>query len=200
MRMSRSGETAEDLVNSADEAELADMIRRFGEDRQAGRIAKAIVRARQEKRITRTLELAGIVAAVVRQSPGERIHPATRTFQALRIALNDELKELALGLSCAERLLKEAGRLAVVSFHSLEDRIVKLFLAERSKPAQAPSRHAPPSGAAAHASSFRLLTKGAITPSESEAAENPRARSAKLRAAERTNEPAVPLDLARLGT
>ena len=199
MRMSKSGRSAEDIVNDAEEAELAELIRRFGEERQAGRIAKAITRARAQRRITRTLELASLIASVVRQSPEERIHPATRTFQALRIALNDELKELALGLSCAERLLREAGRLAVVSFHSLEDRIVKLFLSERSKPAPAPSRHAPPSARAAQPATFRMLTKRAIMPSEAEAHENPRARSAKLRSAERTSAPAVQLDLARFG-
>jgi 16S rRNA (cytosine1402-N4)-methyltransferase len=117
----------------------------------------------------------------------------------LRIALNDELKELALGLSAAERLLKEAGRLAVVSFHSLEDRIVKLFLTERSKPAPARSRHLPPAAEAARSQSFRVLTTRPIMASAAETHSNPRARSAKLRVAERTNEPSLPLDLARLG-
>jgi len=199
MRMSREGQTAADLVNEAEERELESLIREYGEERQARRIAHAIVEARKEKRITRTIELAGIVARAARGKPGERIHPATRTFQALRIAINDELKELALGLSAAERLLKEAGRLAVVSFHSLEDRIVKLFLSERGKPQSAPSRHLPPAAGAAAEQSFRVLTKRPITPSEAEVENNPRARSAKLRVAERTGAPSLPLDFARLG-
>jgi 16S rRNA (cytosine1402-N4)-methyltransferase len=199
MRMSKEGPTAADIVNTAEERALESMLRVFGEERQARRIAHAIVEARGQKRITRTLELANLVASVARTKPGERIHPATRTFQALRIALNDELKELALGLSAAERLLKEAGRLAVVSFHSLEDRIVKLFLAERSKPQAAPSRHRPPAPGERREPTFRVLTKRPVTPSEAEVADNPRARSAKLRAAERLSAPALPLDLARLG-
>ena len=199
MRMGRDGPTAADIVNTAEERELESLIREYGEERQARRIAHAIVEARENKRITRTIELANLVASVARGKPGERIHPATRTFQALRIALNDELKELALGLSAAERLLKEAGRLAVVSFHSLEDRIVKLFLTERSKPAPARSRHLPPAAEAARSQSFRVLTKRPIMASAAETHSNPRARSAKLRVAERTNEPSLPLDLARLG-
>lgn len=197
MRMSKDGPSAADLVNAAEERELESLIREYGEERQSRRIAHAIVEARANARITRTLELAGIIAGAVRGKPGERIHPATRTFQALRIAINDELRELALGLSAAERLLKEAGRLAVVSFHSLEDRIVKLFLAERSKPEAAPSRHAPPAAESARAQSFRVLTKRPIIPSAAEARANPRARSAKLRIAERTNAPSLPLNLAR---
>ncbi len=147
----------------------------------------------------RTLDLANTIENVVRKRPGERIHPATRTFQALRIAVNEELRELALGLSAAERLLKEAGRLAVVSFHSLEDRIVKLFLAERGKPKSAPSRHLPPMEDAASRASFRLVTRQPITASDEETSLNPRARSAKLRVAVRTGEESVPLDFARLG-
>jgi len=199
MRMSKEGPSAADLINHAEERELESLIREYGEERQAKRIAHAIVEARADRPIARTLELASLIAGVVRGKAGERIHPATRTFQALRIAINDELRELALGLSAAERLLKEAGRLAVVSFHSLEDRIVKLFVAERSKLAAAPSRHAPPAAEFAHEQSFRIVTKRPIVPGVAEIARNPRARSAKLRVAERTNAPALPLNLARLG-
>ena len=182
MRMSKTGPSAADLVNTADEKTLTDIIRRFGEERQARRIARAIVAARP---LTRTRELADVVAkalgpAALRQP----IHPATRTFQALRIYVNDELGELERGLAAAERVLKTGGRLAVVAFHSLEDRIVKRFLAERSKQASA-SRHAPELRGA-HKQTFRLVWSRARMPGEDEIARNPRARSARLRAAERT--------------
>jgi len=182
MRMSVAGPTAADLVNAADENRLAGILRQFGEERQARRVARAIVAARP---LTRTRELAEVVAkalgpAALRQP----IHPATRTFQALRIYVNDELGELERGLSAAERVLKAGGRLAVVAFHSLEDRIVKRFLAERSK-RPATSRHAP-EARGAHKQTFRLVWSGARTPGADEIARNPRARSARLRAAERT--------------
>jgi 16S rRNA (cytosine1402-N4)-methyltransferase len=182
MRMSKAGPSAADLVNTADEKILTDIIRRLGEERQARRIARAIIAARP---LTRTRELAEVVAkalgpAALRQP----IHPATRTFQALRIYVNDELGELERGLVAAERVLKSGGRLAVVAFHSLEDRIVKRFLAERSK-APASSRHMP-EGRAAHKQTFRLVWPRARMPGEDEIARNPRARSARLRAAERT--------------
>jgi 16S rRNA (cytosine1402-N4)-methyltransferase len=182
MRMSGSGPTAADLVNTADEQTLAGIIRQFGEERQARRIARAIIAARP---LTRTRALAEVVAkALGPAAMRQPIHPATRTFQALRIYVNDELGELERGLSAAERILKSGGRLAVVAFHSLEDRIVKRFLAERSK-APATSRHAP-EARNVHKQTFHLVWPGARMPGTDEIARNPRARSARLRAAERT--------------
>lgn len=199
MRMSSEGTTAADLVNEAPQAELEQIIKLYGEENHARRIARAIVARRERAPFERTVDLARTIENVVRKRPGDRIHPATRTFQALRIAVNEELRELALGLGAAERLLKEAGRLAVVSFHSLEDRIVKLFLAERAKPESAPSRHQPPMMEAGSRASFRLVTRHPVTASPEECEVNPRARSAKLRVAVRTGEAAMPLDLGRLG-
>jgi 16S rRNA (cytosine1402-N4)-methyltransferase len=182
MRMGASGPTAADVVAIATEAALADLIYVFGEERHSRAVARAIVKSRRDAPITTTRGLADIVASVVRAKPGD-IHPATRTFQGLRILVNEELDELQSALLAAERMLKPGGRLAVVSFHSLEDRIVKNFLAARGKTSQG-SRHLPE---VAHAApSFRLLTKRPVTPGEPELAANPRARSAKLRAAERT--------------
>ena len=186
MRMGREGPSAADLVKSLPEAELARVFAALGEERRARAVARAIVGARNVKPIRRTGELAEIVRAVVRATPGG-IDPATRSFQALRILVNDELQELARGLLAAERLLAPGGRLAVVAFHSLEDRLVKTFLAARGKTA-APSRHRPQ--AAAPAPTFRILTKKPVEPTAAETAGNPRARSAKLRAAERTQAPA----------
>src|SRR5437667_1997121 len=186
MRMGQDGPTAADVIAKAAEAELADIIYIFGEERHSRGVARAIVAARKNMPITTTRALADIVAGVVRRKPGE-IHPATRTFQALRILVNEELDELYLALSAAERMLKPGGRLVVVSFHSLEDRIVKNFLVERAK-AGGGSRHLPVIAQAAP--SFHILTKRPVTPDEDEVAANPRARSAKLRAAERTEAPA----------
>jgi len=184
MRMSGAGQGAADLVATLSEEELASVIRDFGEERHARRIARTIVAARRQTPIRRTLDLADIVrAAIPRAEPG--IDPATRTFQALRIAVNDELGELDRGLVAAERLLMPGGRLAVVSFHSLEDRRVKDFLRRRSDAAPRASRHEP-LPAEASAPSFRLLHRRALRPSPDEIEENPRARSARLRAAERT--------------
>ncbi|HEX2116252.1 MAG TPA: 16S rRNA (cytosine(1402)-N(4))-methyltransferase RsmH [Alphaproteobacteria bacterium] len=189
MRMGDDGPTAADVVNGADEATLADIIERYGEERFARRIARAIVAARSAAPITRTAQLAEIVRGVVHRT-GDGIDPATRTFQALRIYVNDEIGELQRGLAAAERLLSPGGRLAVVSFHSLEDRAVKLFLRERSGAAPRASRHLPDMEAAAPAPSFALRRRQALTPTEAETAANPRARSARLRAAERTAAPA----------
>lgn len=186
MRMGHDGPTAADVVAKASEADLANIIYIFGEERHSRGVARAIVAARKEAPITTTRALADIVAKVVRSKPNE-IHPATRTFQGLRIFVNEELDELHLALSAAERVLKRGGRLAVVSFHSLEDRIVKNFLVERSKSAGG-SRHLPEVAQAAP--SFTVLTKRPMTPDDDEVAANPRARSAKLRAAERTAAPA----------
>ena len=186
MRMGQDGPTAADVIARASEKALADIIYIFGEERHSRSVARAIVAARQEAPIATTRALADIVARVVRSKPGE-IHPATRTFQALRIFVNEELDELHLALSAAERVLKPGGRLAVVSFHSLEDRMVKNFLAERGK-AGGGSRHLPEVMSAPP--SFSILTKRPIVPGDAEISANPRARSAKLRAAERTAAPA----------
>jgi 16S rRNA (cytosine1402-N4)-methyltransferase len=186
MRMGQDGPTAADVVAKASEADLANIIYIFGEERYSRQVARAIVAARQETPIATTRALAEIVSKVVRAKPGE-IHPATRTFQGLRIFVNEELDELHLALAAAERVLKPGGRLVVVSFHSLEDRIVKNFLTERAK-AGGGSRHLPEIAQAAP--SFGLLTKRPVTPEPAEIAANPRARSAKLRAAERTAAPA----------
>ncbi len=182
MQMGQGGPSAADVVARADERDLAAIIAILGEERQARAIARAIVRARDQRPIMTTLALAEIVAGIVRPREGA-IHPATRTFQALRIFVNDELAELAQGLAAAERVLKPGGRLVVVAFHSLEDRIVKTFLTERCR-APTSSRHRPE--IAAPPPTFRALTRRPETPDEIETAANPRARSAKLRAAERT--------------
>lgn len=191
MRMGGGGETAADLVNRLDEKELANVIFEFGEERRARAVARAIVAARATTPIRRTGELADIVARVVRREPG--LHPATRTFQALRIYVNDELGELARGLCAAEQILAAGGRLVVVSFHSLEDRLVKRFLHLRSGKTAGGSRHQP-AQEAARAASFRLLFAGAKRPQDDEIRGNSRARSARLRAAERTAAAAWPAD------
>lgn len=193
MRMDGVGESAADVVNFATQDDLGEIIRLYGQDRRARRIARAIVAARTKHPIARTLELAGIVAraAPSPRGPG-RIHPATRTFQALRIHVNNELGpggELAAGLAAAERLLAPHGRLAVIAFHSLEDGPVKRFLRTRSGAAPRPSRHAPPN-VSGRAPSFRLTFRGAQKPDDAEVRRNPRARSARLRAAVRTEAPA----------
>jgi 16S rRNA (cytosine1402-N4)-methyltransferase len=179
MRMSLSGMRAADVVNSADERALTQIIARYGEEKNARRIARAIIAARP---ITGTAQLAAIVSDA--QGPAAlrlAIHPATRTFQALRIHVNDELGELERGLDAALNILKPEGRLVVVSFHSLEDRMVKHFLSQRSTSAPRASRHAPVS-TPAHQAAFQLLTTRPMIPSAAELASNPRARSAKLRA------------------
>ena len=188
MRMGRDGPSAADLVNGASADELVRIFRDFGEERQARRFAGAIVRRRNERPLETTLDLAQTIERAAGGRRGAKIHPATRVFQALRIAVNAELEELEYGLAGAEQVLKAGGRLAVVTFHSLEDRLVKTFLAERCGRAGGGSRHAPPPATGAPPS-FRLLFAGARTPSAAEVAANPRARSAKLRAASRTEAP-----------
>ena len=189
MRMGEGGATAAELVNTAEPGELVRLLKLYGEEPKARRIVAALIRRRDDEPFTRTLDLAETVERALGGRRGAPTHPATRTFQALRIAVNDELGELQAGLAAAERALAPGGRLAVVSFHSLEDRIVKAFLAERAGRTPAPSRHAPPAEHA-EAPSFELLFNGARSASENERAANPRARSAKLRAAVRTGAPA----------
>jgi 16S rRNA (cytosine1402-N4)-methyltransferase len=182
MRMERRGQSAADVVNGLPEAELARIFAALGEERRARAVARAIAEARKRAPIGTTGALADIVRGVVHSKPGD-IDPATRTFQALRIYVNDELAELAGALAAAERILAPAGRLVVVSFHSLEDRLVKTFIAARTRKPAA-SRHRPE--ARATPATFHLLTRKALTPAAAEIAANPRARSAKLRAAART--------------
>ena len=191
MRMSGSGRSAADLVNEADEAALANLLYRYGEEPAARRIARAIVERRRQAPIERTRELARLVAGAVGRSGG-RIDPATRTFQALRIEVNDELRELERALIAAEQLLAPGGCLVVVAFHSLEDRLVKQFLAARSGGLPRPSRHLPEPPAEPAAARFRPLYRHPIRPGPDEVAANPRARSARLRAAERLPEPKPP--------
>jgi 16S rRNA (cytosine1402-N4)-methyltransferase len=192
MRMGAEGPTASDLVNELPERDLAAIIATLGEEKRARAIARAILARRAEEPITRTGELADIVARVLGRRHDETKHPATRTFQALRLYL-------ARGLSAAEHLLKPTGRLAVVTFHSLEDRIAKRFFAARSMPAPRASRHLPEKGGSNFLPSFRLLNRRPLSPSKDEIRLNPRARSARLRAGERTDAPPHALDLASLG-
>lgn len=195
MRMSADGESAADFLNTAEEETIANVIYAYGEEHKSRAIARAIVRARSEKPLSRTGELAEIVARVFRGRKVDGRHPATRTFQALRIYVNDELGELARGLSAAERILKPGGRLVVVTFHSLEDRIVKKFFAGRSGKEPGVSRHMPYKTLKCPDQSFQIVNPRPLTPSQGELDVNPRARSARLRAGIRTEAPAWPLDL-----
>ena len=188
MRMSRQGLSAAELVNEIDEATLATILYRYGEERAARRIARAIVERRRRAPLTRTRELAAVVAGAIGRHGG-RIDPATRTFQALRIYLNEELDELERALAAAEGLLAPGGRLVTVAFHSLEDRLVKQFLAARSGDLPRPSRHLPEPPGVPEAARFRPLFRHPVRPTAEEVRANPRARSARLRAAERLPEP-----------
>lgn len=185
MRMDRSsGQTAADIVNTMAEDDLANLIYLYGEERKSRHIASAVIKARAIAKIQTTKQLADIVRSVVHVSPRDKIDPSTRTFQALRIAVNDELGELESVLAAAENCLNVGGRLVVVTFHSLEDRIVKNFLNEKARPAPSPSRHMPMAiDAAPDRLSFSLINKKPVLPTEEEMKINPRARSAKLRAA-----------------
>lgn len=190
MRMSRAGLSAEELLNEATPELLTRIMQVYGEERRARAIVRAIVARRASARLTRTHELAEIVCGVLGQPRGRQAHPATRTFQALRIYLNDELGELCLGLAAAETLLRPGGRLGVVTFHSLEDRIVKQFFAIRTGRAGRPSRHLP--DIARPAASFVETRQRSIKAAAAELAQNPRARSARLRVGERTHAPIYP--------
>lgn len=197
MRMSQSGASAEDVVNAGEEGTLADILFHYGEERASRRIAKAIVRAREEAPITTTGQLVAIIERCLpRPKPGQS-HPATRSFQALRIAVNNEYGELFEGLMAAERALKPGGALAVVTFHSIEDRMVKRFLTARSGSGGNANRFAPQ--APQDAPAFTLKTRKAIGPDATELAENPRSRSAKLRVGWRTDAPSGAIDAKSIG-
>jgi 16S rRNA (cytosine1402-N4)-methyltransferase len=199
MRMSSSGPSAADVVNETDEDDLARILYVLGEERRSRAIARLIVKARAVEPITTTRALAELVSRAVGGRRGDDRHPATQTFQALRIYVNDELGELARGLAAAERCLKPGGRLVVVTFHSLEDRIVKRFFNERAGKESRGSRHLPEQSIKFAAPSFEIVNSRPLTPSKGELEVNPRARSARLRAALRTDVPSWPLDEDELG-
>ena len=189
MRMSQGNDdipTAADIVNTTKQDDLANLIYKYGEERASRRVANAICRARSEEKITTTGRLAEIVRSAVPHSKKDKIDPATRTFQALRIAVNDELGELERALEASLSILKPGGRLVMVTFHSLEDRIVKSFMREKSGNLPAPSRHVPMTAEEKAEPLLKLVSKKAIEPTEKECRENPRSRSAKLRTAIRT--------------
>ncbi|MGR3615359.1 MAG: 16S rRNA (cytosine(1402)-N(4))-methyltransferase RsmH [Paracoccaceae bacterium] len=197
MRMSQDGPSAADLVAELSEVQLADVLYVYGEERASRRIAKAILRARAEASITTTLQLADLVSSCLpRPKPGQS-HPATRSFQALRIAVNAEYDELYQGLLAAERALKPGGQLAVVTFHSIEDRMVKRFFQHRAGKTGRANRWAPEEAEAP--TQFTLVTRKAVGPDDRELAENPRSRSARLRVGRRTDAQSVPIDPRDLG-
>jgi 16S rRNA (cytosine1402-N4)-methyltransferase len=191
MRMEKTGPSAADVVNGTPEEDLANIIYKYGEERASRRITRAIVEARQETPFTRTLQLADLIRSVMPRAR-DGINPATRTFQALRIYVNDELGEIDRGLCSAEDILEPGGNLAVVSFHSLEDRKVKEFLRLRSGTSGKTSRHLPELETDTSAPTFRLLRRRATKPTATEVVDNPRSRSARFRAAERLDAPPWP--------
>ncbi|MHA1547526.1 MAG: 16S rRNA (cytosine(1402)-N(4))-methyltransferase RsmH [Alphaproteobacteria bacterium] len=197
MRMEAAGPSAADVVNGLERQALARVIAVLGEEKRARAVAAAIERARAIEPVTNTYQLAEIVSGAIGRPGRDRIHPATRTFQALRIFVNRELGELADALAASERILGEGGRLVVVAFHSLEDRIVKRFMVDRSATGGGGSRHRP--DVEVQPPSFERLTRDAVVADDDEIARNPRARSARLRAARRTSGPARPSDLRALG-
>lgn len=197
MRMSQSGPSAADLIAELTEAQIADILYHYGEERASRRIARAIVREREAEPITTTLRLAGIIESCLpRPKPGQS-HPATRSFQGLRIAVNAEYEELFEGLLAAERALKPGGLLAVVTFHSVEDRMVKRFFQHRAGKTGRANRYAPEQEETP--AQFELVTRKAVGPDEQELAENPRARSARLRVGRRTNAAPGPISARELG-
>ncbi|WP_085821578.1 16S rRNA (cytosine(1402)-N(4))-methyltransferase RsmH [Ruegeria meonggei] len=197
MRMSQEGESASDLVNTATETQLADILFHYGEERASRRIARSIVKARTEEPITTTLRLVGIIESCLpRPKPGQS-HPATRSFQGLRIAVNAEYEELFQGLMAAERALKPGGQLAIVTFHSIEDRMVKRFFQSRAGKTGRANRYAPE--IEQELPQFTLKTRKAVGPDDEELQDNPRARSAKLRVAVRTDAPAGEIDSRAIG-
>ena len=197
MRMSQDGPSAADIVNNADEATIANILFHYGEERASRRIAKAILRERAMEPITTTLRLAGIIEGCLPRSKPGQSHPATRSFQALRIEVNNEYGELFEGLMAAERALKPGGQLAVVTFHSVEDRMVKRFLTARAGKGGNANRYAPMQDA--EPVQFTIKSRKAIAPDDQELAENPRARSAKLRVAIRTDAPSGAIDAKTIG-
>ncbi len=197
MRMSQSGTSAADIVNEAAEADLADIIYQYGEERASRRIAKAIVKARAIAPIETTLQLADLVSGCLPRPKPNQSHPATRTFQAIRIAVNDEYGELVAGLEAAERALAPEGYLAVVTFHSVEDRMTKRFLQARAGGEANANRYAPQLEREAPA--FTQKSRKAVGPDAQELEENPRSRSAKLRVAQRTDAAAAPVDRKKIG-
>jgi 16S rRNA (cytosine1402-N4)-methyltransferase len=199
MRMSLKGATAADVVNGLGEEELANILYLYGEERRSRAIARAIVKARTDAPFATTRSLADLVTRVLGGRKEDGRHPATRTFQALRIYVNDELSELAQGLSAAERCLKPGGRLVVVTFHSLEDRIVKRFFTSRAGKEIGTSRHLPEQSLKSKLPSFRIVNSRPLTPSKGELEVNPRARSARARVGVRTEAPAWAADDADLG-
>lgn len=198
MRMSGEGPTAADVVNRSDEADLAEILFLLGDERRSRAIARAIVRRREVAPLTRTLELADLIAGVLGRRHDDARHPATRSFQALRLFVNNELGELVAGLAAAEAILRPGGRLIAVTFHSLEDRIVKSFLAERSGGKGRASRHLPDT-LTERAPSFTLARRKPVEPGAAEISANPRSRSARLRAGVRLDAPPWPLDPVALG-
>lgn len=196
MRMSQTGVSAADVVNHASQPDLTRIIGLLGEERKASAISREIVKARNSETFTRTLQLASVVEKAVRRKPQDKIHPATRTFQALRIFVNQELQQLADALFAAERILKAGGKLVVVTFHSLEDRIVKLFFKDRCGVEQG-SRHMP--AVSERPATFEVHGKGLLKASKEEAEKNPRARSAKLRWGSRTSTQPLTTDMSVFG-
>lgn len=197
MRMSQSGPSAADLVNEADEKTIADILFHYGEERASRRIARAIVETRKTEPFETTAQLVAVIERCLPRSKPGQSHPATRSFQAIRIAVNDELGQLVEGLSAAERALRPGGQLAVVTFHSIEDRIAKRFLQARSGGGGRANRYAPE--VEEDAPQFKLTPRKAIGPDADELEQNPRARSARLRVAQRTDAPAGTPDMAALG-
>jgi len=197
MRMGQEGQSAADIINEADETDLADILFTYGEERASRRIARKIVSERDREPIETTLRLAKIIEGCLPRSKQGQSHPATRSFQAIRIAVNDEYGQLAEGLEAAERALKPGGYLAVVTFHSVEDRMVKRFLQQRGGGMGNANRYSPVLEAEKPA--FEIITKKAKGPDDDELAQNPRSRSAKLRVARRTDAPSGAVDRAKLG-